>query len=623
MAVRTPPSQATIIQQRQQRLALAVIVGLLALAGVVIAATRSGGGSSVGIIRGHSTLGVLPFPGTPDASPESQITFTTLQPKQIKSLSVQGSRSGAHEGHMSALPDRRGTAFVPDRPFAPGETVTVEAKLHGRHAAAAAGVRHHSTHLSYQFVVARLPRSHAAVANEGPIPSKDVVKDAPTQVFQSRPDLRPPLLSILTPDANPDAGQVFIDAQQAPQNGPMILDPQGHLVFFKPLPGNEFATDVRPQTYRGQPVLTYWKGYLISAHGRGAGVILNQSYHRVATVHAAEGYYADLHEFRITSQNTALITAYQTVRADLSSIGGPKHGSVVDGIVQEIDIRTGRLLWEWHALGHIPVAESYLHKRRGAPYDFFHLNSVQQLPGGDLLISGRNTWAIYRVSRRTGNVIWQLGGKGSSFNMGSGTQFSWQHDAELHGDGQLTVFDNADAPKEESQSRAIALHLNTRSMTATLSRSFTQAPPVLAGSQGNIQILPNGNVFVGWGSEPDFSEYTPDGRQIFNVKFPRPVQSYRAYRAPWNGHPMDPPAISASPDLAGGMTVYASWNGATGVARWQLLAGSAPSKLTPVTEVGSDGFETPIDVRATARYVGVRAIGSSGQVLGTSRVISP
>jgi Arylsulfotransferase (ASST) len=146
---------------------------------------------------------------------------------------------------------------------------------------------------------------------------------------------------------------------------------------------------------------------------------------------------------------------------------------------------------------------------------------------------------------------------------------------------------------------------------------------VLAGSQGNIQILPNGNVFVGWGSEPDFSEYTPDGRQIFNVKFPRPVQSYRAYRAPRNGHPTDPPAISASPDLAGGTTVYASWNGATGVARWQLLAGFTPSKLTPVTEVGSGGFETPIDVRTTARYVGVRAIGSSGQVLGASRVISP
>jgi hypothetical protein len=146
---------------------------------------------------------------------------------------------------------------------------------------------------------------------------------------------------------------------------------------------------------------------------------------------------------------------------------------------------------------------------------------------------------------------------------------------------------------------------------------------VLAGSQGNIQILPSGNVFVGWGSEPDFSEYTPDGKQIFNAKFPRPVQSYRAYRAAWTGRPTRPPAVAAIHNLAGGMTVYASWNGATGIARWQLLAGSDPTSLTPVTEVACAGFETPIVTPSTARYVRVRAIGSSGQVLASSRTISP
>ena len=624
MAVRSRPSQARATQQRQQRLALAVIVGLLVLAGVVITATGRGGDSSGGgFIHGHSSLSVLPFPGTPDASPTSQITFTTLAPDQIKSLSVDGSRSGSHAGRLTALPDDHGSAFVADRPFTPGETVSVQARLRGRRAAVAAGVPKRSKRFGYQFVVAVPPHSRAAPASEGPIPAEDVVKDAPTQAFRSRPDLRPPLLKVLTPDADASSGPVFMDAQQAPQNGPMILDSQGRLVWFKRLPGNKFATDVRPQTYRGQSVLTYWQGYLVAAHGHGDDVILNRSYHRVATVHAAEGYHADLHEFRLTSHNTAVITSYETVRADLSSVGGPRHGSVVDGIVQEIDVRTGRLLWEWHALGHIPLTASYLNKRRGAPYDFFHINSVQELPGGDMLISGRNTWAVYRVSHQTGNVLWQLGGKGSSFDMGPGTQFSWQHDAQMHGDGQLTLFDNADAPKEESQTRAIVLKVNTGSMTASLSRSYTRIPSVLAGSQGNIQILPNGNVFVGWGSEPDFSEYTSDGKQIFNVKLPRPVQSYRAYRGSWTGRPTRPPAIAAIHNLAGGMTVYASWNGATGIARWQLLAGADPARLRPISEVVSTGFETPIVAASTTRYVRVRAIGSTGQILGTSPAISP
>ncbi len=566
----------------------------------------------------HATapaLAVVPFPGTPDASARSQITFTTLSPSQLRSVTVDGSDSGEHRGHLSALPDRRGTAFVPDRPFAAGEHVTVHANVSSPQAARAASGSS-TRQLSFTFTVAITPRRHRAAAGA------DAVSPlVSTQAFHSRPDLRPPVVTVKTADADPNSGDVFLDAQQAAQNGPMILDGQGRLVWFHPLPGNELALDLRKQTYRGQSVLTYWQGQFVGGHGVGADVILDRSYRPIATVHAAEGYHADLHEFLLTPRGTALITAYEPIHADLSSVGGPRHGTVLDGIVQEIDVRTGGLLWEWHALGHVPLNASYNQRVQRGPYDFFHINSVQELPDGDLLISARDTWAVYLVSRRTGRILWQLGGKGSDFKMGAGTQFEWQHDVRMLPDGTVTMFDNADTPKEESQSRALELTLDTKDMTTKLARSYTHTPPVLAGSQGNLQLLPNGNAFVGWGSEPDFSEYTRSGEQIFSARWPRPVQSYRAYRAQWHARPADPPAVAVAAAPTGAVTAFASWNGATDVARWQLLAGPAPTDLSPAGDVAATGFETAIPAATTQPYLAARALDSSGQVLGTSPAI--
>ncbi len=197
------------------------------------------------------------------------------------------------------------------------------------------------------------------------------------------------------------------------------------------------------------------------------------------------------------------------------------------------------------------------------------------------------------------------------------------HDARVQPNGTLTLFDDAATPKEESQSRAIQLTLNTKTKRASLDHSYTHTPSLLAGSQGDYQALPNGNVFVGWGAEPDFSEYTPGGKQIFSASFTLPAESYRAFRYPWTAQPTPRPSISVSTTKSGGLTVYVSWNGATNVARWQLMAGSSPNKLTvlgsPTTRTG---FETDIATTTSQRYLAVRALGSSGQTLATSAAIS-
>jgi Arylsulfotransferase (ASST) len=564
-------------------------------------------------------LDVLPFPGTPDASQSAQITFPALLPYELKSVTVTGSHSGRHAGRLLALPGRRGTAFVPHRMFSAGEQVHVNAHLSSPAAGTATGAPL-KTEVSFSFQVAR-PSAQTSKwpPNSGTHPKP---KAPPTQSFQSAPDLDPPMVkrTVDDHDADDTSGDFFLTA-----HGLLVLNARGQVVWFdRSVQKSHLSTlNLRVQHYRGKPVLTWWQGRIIPpGYGaEGQDVIVNRAYQRVATVRGAEGYSADLHEFRLTRGGTALITASVPVKADLSSVGGPRNGSVLDSVVQEIDVRTGRLLWTWHALGHVPISACEVGKPQAdQPYDYFHINSIQQLPNGNLLISARNTWAVYEIARATGHVLWTLGGKNSNFRMGKGTRFYWQHDAQLHPGDLLTVFDDGATPKKENQSRALELNLDLHTMRASLKHAYTHSPPLLAGAQGNVQLLPNGNVLVGWGTAPAFSEYAPSGKQIWDGQFTPPVYSYRAYRSPWRAEPAVRPAISVKTGQGGAVTVFVSWNGATDVARWQVLAGKSKNDLAPVATVKKTGFETAIRAKTADRYIAARALSHSGRALAISRV---
>jgi Arylsulfotransferase (ASST) len=402
----------------------------------------------------------------------------------------------------------------------------------------------------------------------------------------------------------------------------MVLDGRGQLVWFHPLTGHPakyFAANFQVQHYEGHPVLTWWQGVNM---GAGEDVIIDTSYRTIATVRAGAGYQADLHEFQITPEGTALLDAVGVKRADLTSVDGPANGAVLDDVIQEVDIKTGRVLWQWHALGHIPLNASYEpYASDELWYDFFHLNSIQQLPDGNLLISARNTWAVYEISRKTGKVIWSLGGKHSSFKLGPRVRFEWQHDARLHPGGLLSLFNDAagDTPPSESQSSAEVLSVDLAARTVSLIRRYVHSPPLITSASGSAQVLPNGDVFVGWGEQPDFSEYTPMGRQIFTASFPLGIGSYRAFRSPWVGRPHTRPSLAVNRTAGGHVKVYASWNGATQVAAWQVLGGSTAGHLTALgASATRTGFETAIEVRGAPRYLAVEALDGKGRVLGTS-----
>ena len=453
----------------------------------------------------------------------------------------------------------------------------------------------------------------------------------PARTYHSRPDLKPPLVRIRTPAHDTAPGYVFIAPKMVvAQAGPMIMDNRGEVVWFKPL-NTRGVTDFRVQHYRGKPVLTWWRGH-VSNVGVGDGwyVIYDTSYRPVAEVRPGNGLVGDVHEFLITKNDTALFTVYHRLAVDLSSVGGPKKGSIWDGIVQEVDIATGRVLFEWHSYPQVGITESYAPPpkasagAKAAPYDYFHVNSIDMEPGGNLLVSARNTHAVYEIDHKTKKVIWRLGGKKSDFTIGPGTRFAWQHDARRQADGTITIFDNGAAPPVEKFSRVLVLRANATTKKATLVRSYHHPQRLLAPFEGNAQFLPNGDIVVGWGAQPYVSEFARSGALLFDVYFGqgkppgKDADTYRAYRFPWHGQPRDRPVV-----VVAGDTAYSSWNGATEVTRWQVLAGPAAGQLQPLQTIAKNGFETPIRLTKSAAFYAVKALGRDGKVLGTSEAVAP
>jgi hypothetical protein len=390
-------------------------------------------------------------------------------------------------------------------------------------------------------------------------------------------------------------------------------------------------------------------------------VIANDSYEQVARVRAGDGLQADLHDVELTPSGAAFITVYYPVRVPVGvrmpagvrmSVRGPKglagaEGSagvkgfagakgsasasgsagaarsevVLDSIVQEIDVHTGLVMWEWQSLGHVPLAQSHQPPPKSGPYDYFHLDSLQQLPDGDLLIGARNTWAAYDLRMHTGGIDWQLGGRLTSFTLGPGVRFAWPEEVEMLGGKQLAVYDGG--VSSSSAPRGEILNLERASKAASLAPAGqlrrSLGPPRSPG-EGGVQALADGNWLIGWAGLPNFTEFDREGSVVYDARFPASEVGYRIYRAQWHAKPTAQPNVVASAS-ATNTTVYASWNGATEVAAWTLLAGPSPLALEPVASAPSNDFEVTISTHPAA-YVQVQALNAAGEVLTESKTIA-
>jgi hypothetical protein len=453
----------------------------------------------------------------------------------------------------------------------------------------------------------------------GAIASRPTPAPPKAPSWRSRPELRIPALTVLRSERGVSSAPIFIAPYNAPngQAGAVIVANDGQPIWENPVAG-KVTTNFRVQRYRGAPVLTWWEGSIELGHGVGEYVLLDDSYRTVRRVQAGRGLRGDLHEFVITPRDTALLTSYVVTSADLSSVGGAKQGTIQDAIFQEIDLASGAVLLEWHSLEHISLQESYAPVT--ADWDFFHINSVDFDGDGNLLISSRSCHTLYKLDR-AGRILWRLGGKHSDFAMGPGATFAWQHDARRQPDGTLTVFDNGATPAVEKLSRGLVLDVDEQAMTASMLRQYTHAHPgILAGSQGSMQPLANGNVFVGWGEAPRVSEFHPSGRIVFDAMLGERYESYRSFRLPWSAQPVEAPAIALT-SHRDERIAYASWNGATTVASWRLLAGGDATSLKPVASARSGGFESALHTDAAGPHFAVQALDVRGATLAQSRTV--
>ncbi len=553
-------------------------------------------------------VAISPQPGTPDASPQTQISFLGGPGTKVSEVHVSGSASGAHGGVLRAYSTGTGESFLPSRPFRAGERVSVHARVGG-------------AAVSTSFTIA-----HQAPVSQKQFPLNPGEANA-VQSYSTAPSLGAPSTVRITTPAKPGAapGYLFLAPYQGKGTpGTMIAEQNGAMVWFRPLPPGDSASNFQVQQYEGKPVLTWWQGRILEVgFGQGEDQIYDTSYHHVATVYAGNGYHADLHEILLTPEGTAWIDAFDPIEMNLSSWGGKSDGVLTDSVIEEVDVKTGLVMWEWHALGHISPSESNNPAPKYSyPWDYVHINSISPGKDGDVLLSSRNTWTLYDVSIDGGGIRWRLGGSHSSFRQGPGTRFYWQHDAEFQPDGLISVFDNGSDPPKEKQSRGLLLDANTASHTVTLVKQFVNpTKTLLAESQGNTLSLPGGDWLMGYGGLPNFTEYDSSGHVLLDGTLGKNVQDFRTYLSPWSATPATRPALLAKAAGAGALSVAVSWNGATQVASWRVLAGASATALAPAATAAKHGFQTTIAVPSAGPYVAVQALDASGAVLATSPTV--
>jgi len=459
--------------------------------------------------------------------------------------------------------------------------------------------------------------------------------------FVTAPTLHPPRIrsQAHAPSGTLAPGYIFTanfyDLNEPPivgQSGPLILDRSLEPVWFQPVPEKVVASNLSLQSYEGKPALAWWQGRVTNtgATETGEDVVVNQHYQTVATLRATDGWVLTLHEFVISGED-AWVTANKNIPMDLSKYGGAYNGALVDSAVQEYNLGTGKLVRSWDALDHIPLSESQASlPTNGFPWDAYHVNAIDLTGNGTFLVSMRNTWAAYLVNEVSGSIEWTLGGKNSSFRFGPGAGFQWQHDVSLRPGAKVSLFDDhccqltggGTYVSPTAPSRGLVLNLNQQTHTATLAAQYTLGAHFDADYMGDTEPLPNGNVLVGWGSEPYFTEYSRSGRLLFEGELPGPDLTYRATLEQWVGEPLSPP-LGAARRSGGSTTVYASWNGATEVGSWRVLAAAGTAPMTAVASAARAGFETAIPVPQGHDSFEVQALGAGGKVIGVSRRFVP
>lgn len=537
-----------------------------------------------------------PQPGTQYALPATTLSFRGVTADQIGTLTVSGSESGPASGVMKEHSDGQGVSWIHDTVFFESEEVTVSAEIPLTTSADG----------SATFVIGEQSPRPPTVPASDEDPDPEVI-----HAFKSRPDLAPVRVEVGLYDEERTTDGLIAVTPHVPngQAGATLYDNIGQPVWHHVSSNPDHPLYcLQVQEYLGEPVITWSEGAKLTGYGYTHFVIANEAYEPIARVQGGNGVNGlDVHDLFISEYGTAWVFSYHPVWIDDAGT----RRNVLECVIQEIDIATGDVWWEWHSLDHVPVEESYRPHPEDPEiaWDYIHVNSIEVDHDGNLLISSRTNHCIYRISIEDHHVIWRLGGKESDFELEPDAVFAVQHDARRLPDGTLSLFDNVDSDNQVD-SRGLVFELDEEAMTATLIREYHRDGGMHSPYQANMQTLESGNVFIGWGSGPRVSEFTHEGEMIFDMRYQAGV-SYRGYRVDWSATPALPIDYLLEDGANGTLTCFVSWNGATDIAEWRVVTDAEEVARAP-----KEGFETEISGVPIAAHLEVQALDAQGQILG-------
>jgi hypothetical protein len=482
---------------------------------------------------------VSPQSGAKFVSPSTTILIRPIGNPDIKSLRrkpllVNGSKSHSQSGRLMLSDDRQTIIFLPDRPFSPGESVTVSVPSFS--------LDDGKTVTPFSFGFKITPREAEATA----LPSiMYELGDKPTAAeleksgwfkgSQKKVSLGKTLSDSLPLDfpyfrvtdlGDQSPGRIFMSpfgttSRTTPYL--MILETSGSLFFYRRLQASGYDFKVQPNG-----MLTYFDTHAGYFYG------MDSSYKIVDVFKCGNGYATDVHDLQILPNGHALLLGDDPKKVDMSKIvaGGKSNATVIGLVVQEID-RNKNVVFEWRSWDHFQITDATHEDLTAQTIDYVHGNAVQLDTDGNILLSSRHLDEITKINRETGDIIWRWGGKNNQFTfLDDPIGFSHQHDIRRLLTGDITIFDNGNF-HTPSFSRAVEYHLDEDAKTAELVWQYRASPDIYGAYMGDVQRLPNGNTFICWGAGSAISEVKPDGSLVFEIQFDPDVYSYRAFRFPW------------------------------------------------------------------------------------------
>ena len=532
---------------------------------------------------------------------------------------VVGTRSGSHSGQALLADDDKTVIFTPDRPFSPGETVTVTI---GDGLTTVSGEVLEGT--TFEFKVS--PKDPSVSAEtftlEKLFPGEPLPEDGlgQTQVISSPYVTLPgdwPDLTVTVPANGTDDGYLFLSlfrwATSTPSPFQLILDNSGEPVYYRP----QLTTDFKKQPNN---LLSYFDT------AERAYKVLDASYSIVGTYAAGNGYTADLHELQFLPDNGhALLMIYDDQPVNMSQIvpGGVPTATVTGLVIQELDT-SKNVVFQWRSWDHFNITDTVISLTTPV-VDYVHGNAIERDFDGNLLISSRHLNEITKINRQTGEVMWRWGGNRNEFTFTNTDPFFHQHDIRRLPNGHVTLFDNGNTRTPAEYSRAVEFELDEINKVATSVWEFRNTPNTFSFAMGNTQRLPNGNTLIGWGSRssPGITEVKANGDKAFELAYAAPWVSYRAFRFPWEGFPSWPPTLvtrSETPTT----TLFYSWNGATNVAYYRIYGGKTLAPDTLIASQLKGGFENSYDITGLLEemcYFRVMPVDTEGVITQYSNVV--